>query len=195
MLRLQKNECPKGNACDYSHPPECSFHKKKGLRTWEQVGVQACGQGWTRTKETKEFCGCHLNIGSHPSSGGYHFAKIQSERRPSARSVSDSIEINVTECWKNVPKKYRLSCAVDRCVREREKNGPTLGLFQQGGPSGPRVIRATRKLGRCYRSNHGTVTRTKTMSKALTACHVELGPFCLLSSKSLILFDTTSKHD
>ena len=105
MLRLLKNsECPKGNACDYSHPPECSFHKKKGLRTWEQVGVQACGQGWKRTKETKEFCGCRLNIGSHPSSGGYHFAKIQSERRPSAWSVSDSMEINVTECWKKVPK-------------------------------------------------------------------------------------------
>ena len=30
-----KVDSPKGNACDYWHPPECSVHQKRELRTSE----------------------------------------------------------------------------------------------------------------------------------------------------------------
>ena len=30
---LKKGDCPRGNACDYWHPPECSFYQQTELQT------------------------------------------------------------------------------------------------------------------------------------------------------------------
>ena len=144
----EKGDCPGGIACDYRHPPECAFSSKSGITNLGRkcVCVIIREKGWERTKDNE------IILWLSPTQWITPMQRISSVRsyslrreRPSARRVSYFNEINFFRNIVNkMDNKFRLVRVAERFVQEREKQGPTMEIMQQGGQSSrsPNACRA-----------------------------------------------------
>ena len=128
---FSNGDCPKGNACDCWHPPECFLHQEGNCKLRNKCTFKHTDKAGSESRKrinavvvAKTLDHAHDKVTS---------LEIHCEGRLSARCVSHSSEINFyRKIGKNIVKKFQLSRIFEIFVKEREKKGPILRIIQQG---------------------------------------------------------------
>ena len=88
----RKGDCAKRNACDYWHPPECSFHQTGKCKLGSKCALKHTERLVANQRNGRIPC----SDLTHQAHRKKNFAKMRGEGIPSARDVSDFSEIKCT---------------------------------------------------------------------------------------------------